>query len=782
MQGKESQARDNDHLLRAEKGITGYLDSLEREGRLTGDYLAGARKNVFTYLKDWMTNPDIARLSPNVRRGLEAAIDGEKWYELVNAFARKVSFGTGGIRALMAFDRESIERFKKEGIDAPVLKGENTLNNVVLMRCAYGIARWFAEKGGRSRGAASKAVVGFDSRIQGRAFAEAISEVFLAEGMEVFLFDEPVPYPEVTFAVPTLGADVGLFISASHNDYRYNGFKLSGPNGAQIKLEQRNEIVDRINRTSFSDIRPVGLENLRERNDEALRRLHFLGGRDKSEAPEADYFGRDLIPMHDKYISQMKTFFMQEDLMVEGGPGEEMSIVFAAFNGAGRTTVPGLLEELGFKKIYPIQKLFNIDGLFPAFKWEPGEEQQPDPGDPRSAVIALDELAKEVKTHRKGAPGPAPIAWKDADLLIGTDPDADRCGVIVHPPKALAELIGEDRGPRYGADHMLVPADDLWTLVMWYRLNLMKDRVDLGDAFIALSHTTSDSLTDLARSHGLGVLKTWVGFAWLSTGVRQAWKGEVPLGISEGRLDESREKCDLVYCDTTMMRESHRLNLATMEQSNGFSILGSPPPGERDMGVGGHVLDKDGTLAAVLVAEIACHAKGQGTDLLSLLARHIYCDESVGVYVNYYEPDPLDGEYPGLEGDTKKKSILNKAEILYERANRGEAMLGLRKVTSARKYWTGKYDAINGIGFPDEGLRFYLEDSNTHREDKRNHVTIRPSGTTNSLRFHVQLHAGTAQSEEDGWERRMSHEAEAKAIIDDVRAIIGAPRAEGVRY
>src|SRR5690606_14315106 len=134
-------------------------------------------------------------------------------------------------------------------------------------------------------------------------------------------------------------------------------------------------------------------------------------------------------------------------------------------------------------------------------------------------------------------------------------------------------------------------------------------------------------------------------------------------------------------------------------QSNGFSILGGPPAGfpqsDRALGSGGHVRDKDGTFATLLTTEVAAYAKEQGTDLLSLLARHIYADPDIGLFVNYYEPDPFDGEYPGLAGDSKKKAILDKCIDLYERALGGDVAIAGRDVTDTRYYWTGKYDAAN---------------------------------------------------------------------------------------
>jgi phosphomannomutase len=218
--------------------------------------------------------------------------------------------------------------------------------------------------------------------------------------------------------------------------------------------------------------------------------------------------------------------------------------------------------------------------------------------------------------------------------------------------------------------------------------------------------------------------------------------------------------------------------VAALEQSNGFSILGAPPRGfpasDRSMGEGGHVRDKDGTFAALLVTELAAYAKGRGEDLLTLLADRIYADPAIGLFVNYYEPDPLDGEYPGLAGDAKKKAILDVCGELYEEANGKGIVLGGREATSAEIYWTGKYDQGNWEGFPDEGLRFFFS-------GEEDHLTVRPSGTGNSLRFHVQLKGGHA-SPPMAWAKRLELEREAKAIVDDLRERVGAPRVSGQAY
>ncbi len=753
----------------AEAGIKALLSEMLAAGKLTPEFHDVTLGNVLTYLNEWLDDPDLDRLSPNLKRGLLDAIAGERWIDLVNAFARRTSFGTGGIRALMSFDRDSIVRMKEEGLDPAVLKGEKTINNIVLMRAARGIAAWMNDHYRDAPGGARKAVVGCDSRIRGLDLAKCIAEVFLAEGLEVYLFDDPMPYPEITYGIPWIDADIGVFISASHNDYRYNGFKLSGPSGAQISKTHRDAILERINETTFDKIKTTPFEVLAKAGDPAMERLHFLGG---AEPLPRDYFGREssLLDVHQAYADQLASFFMDQSLLGADGFASELKIIFSAFNGAGRSTVPRLLKGMGFVNHYSIQSLFNIDGLFPAFKSDPGEEQQPDPGDPRAAEIALNELAKEADSGAADY-----ISWQDADIMVGTDPDADRCGVIVKPPESLAKLLTDHPSPRYGPEHMLIPADDMWGLILWYRLMKGGER-DHSDEFIALSHTTSDVIADICRKHGLGVVKTWVGFAWLSTSVMRAWEGTVPAGIREGRASADQKYVDMVFHDTSDMNDGHKVNFATLEQSNGFSILGAPPVHDRALGVGGHVRDKDGTLAAILTTEIAAYAKREGTDILSLLVDHVYSDPDIGLYVNYYEPDPLDGEYPGVEGDTKKKGILAKTQALYDAVAGGDVTVGGRKVTHVSEYWTGKYDNdVNGKHFVDEGYRFFFgKDSD--------HLTIRPSGTTNSLRFHVQIHGGTVSDPDAAWKLRLSLEKEAKGIVDDIRDKIGAPRVEGAIF
>ena len=200
----------SDVIEQASQGLSAHFDEMERSGRLRPDDLAEARRSVLPHLKAWLQDPAVDRLSPRLKPALVEAVRAGRWDGLVNAFIREVRFGTGGIRALMGFDKESIVALQEcADLDAPILRGPNTINNIVVLKAAHGVGRFLAERPERWSQEMPTAVVGFDSRTKGGHFARAVTEMLLADGLSVYLFDEAVPYPEVTFAIPHLRADVG---------------------------------------------------------------------------------------------------------------------------------------------------------------------------------------------------------------------------------------------------------------------------------------------------------------------------------------------------------------------------------------------------------------------------------------------------------------------------------------------------------------------------------------------------------------------------------------------
>lgn len=732
------------------QGLSDYLKRELAEKRIDQGYYEVAKKNVIPNLKSWLQDPYSKRFSQNLEMGIRDAILQERWAEIAEAFVQNIQFGTGGIRGKMGFNRDSIQALKdlekEEGVDARILRGPNTFNDKVLLLNSVGIARYAQEKG------LSKIVIGYDSRIQGQSFAFLIAQLFLSYGLTVYFFDEACPYPEVIFAVTQQKADIGITISASHNDYRYNGYKLSCGNGSQFDLEERNYIYENYIKTAKTN--QIQLKDLGEAGEEQLQ---FLGGGEP--LPGFNYFGRAnrLTDMHTQHVEHVKSFLLRKELVVNQKQSQHpLSIGYCAFHGAGRRAVPRILQELGFspQKIKRIKQLDELDGMFPCFCSDRGKEQQPDPGDPRAADIAVEAFKQEY-----------PGEFEGLDVLIGTDPDADRCGLIIKVPEEQRHLYG-------GKNYMLLPADDAWALVIWYRLNWEVETYGAiqnpEKKFIVQSHTTCDSLVKLVHKYGLGVIKSWVGFAMLASSVEMIWNGESLPALQEGKRQPEDPLCHPILYEWQDMDNKRSINVAAMEQSNGFSILGGPPKDKFSMGERGHVRDKDGTFAALLLAEIAAYAKEKKTTLFQLLDEKIFLDPDIGLFINYYEPSPMDGEYEGLAGYTQKKNILMKAMDLHQKVLlQKDITLGNMPILSSCTYLTGKYDTQNWPGFPDEGIRFYFD------EERLNYLTIRPSGTSNALRFHAQLHAEDV-TRQNLIEKKYDLQCRAKKMVAEIRQILGA--------
>lgn len=777
-------------LDQAEQGVNAYLDAEKKNIR--EEIYRSAKENVVKKLSEWLTDPYIPKFSPNYHEGVKHAISQKRWKDIIDAYMDDISFGTGGIRGLAAFAtpewQEELQRLANEGIGAPILKGPNTINEVVLLLKSAGVAKYARERGLKS------IVIGYDSRIHGREFAEIIVKAFLAEGLKVYLFDETCPFPELTFAVPDLGADLGILISASHNDKRYNGYKLTERTGAQFEKKERDWLYfNFIAKASTKDIR------LTDFPEAPSEQLVFLGGDKPLQG--GNYYGREksLVNMHERHSNHIKNFILDRELMRRFAPS--LKVGYSAYHGAGRKAVPKLLQDFSFtpENIKIVHALHELDGLFPCFVLE----QQPDPGDTVAAEIAIEEFKHEYGEK----------VFRELDFFIGTDPDADRTGLMVKVPEKqrphytklmqkppfLLKLLKE-RIPNYKErtdfSWHLLDADNAWTILLWYRL--MKEAEqnggvvpDAGKKFFVQSHTTTDAMVRLVRKYGLGVIKTWVGFAMISTAIRRIWEGTqlgaelaqwnaqpaiVGTGSSEkdqGQKIFAEQNHPFLYEVIDMDGKPRSYNFAALEQSNGFSILGPKPAAGQVWAPGGHVRDKDGTFAAILLAEVQTYAKSLGKTLIELIDEKIYLDPDVGLFFGYYEPEPYWGQFEGPAGMSKKISLLMEVENLRQAFEQGQTVeFAGMKVKSLESYRTGKYDTrhrwklhadLNYFnGFPDEGIRFYFD------EAKLNHLTVRPSGTSECLRFHCQIKPDNVTAD-NLCDKKVEVYETAVAIVKDVR-------------
>ncbi|MGB5108114.1 MAG: hypothetical protein WBP29_02355 [Candidatus Zixiibacteriota bacterium] len=693
---------------------------------------------VFANLNRWMESPDIDRISPNTKRGILSALFANRWPDINECFFTEVEFGTGGIRGRAVISDWELELLRDEGIAAPFLRGPNTINDVVLLQKSAAIAKFANMRGFKSL------VIGFDSRIRGRDFAKIIAELFISYGLKVYLFDDVVPYPEVTFAIPTMHADMGILLSASHNDRRYNGYKLSCGNGSQFSVAERRMILnDYIAKTGFDEIRRADLATAN--NDQ----LVFLGGAKRIKGIEYYSYIGELVNIHKQHEKQITSFLLDKKLLKK--EAKHLHLGYCAYNGAGRDAVPRLIKSLDIKKLDCISSMQPVDGMFPAFddlKSPKGKKvyQQPDPGDKFAALKAVSEFVKEYGKDKFGK----------LDALIGTDPDADRVGVVVPVPKSQRPIYG-------GEDNVLLDADTAWAILLWYRMEKMKHaKSDFSKFFLVQSHTTTDVITLLCEKYGIAWIKTWVGFAQLSTAVQRVWDGD-PI---------SKDIYWTIY-DFKGLTPQSTFNLAALEQSNGFSILGGAPKDAMSMGKDGHVRDKDGIFAAILFLEVLAYAKTQKKSVLDLVNEKLYLDSNIGLIRTGYRPAPVFGQYEGIEGRSTKMKVIHKAEEMMDRIKNG-GKVKFAGLTSSKfeVYKTGKYDVQHGytkgfnqddpatFGFPDEGIRFFFGDYYSH-------LTIRPSGTSQSLRFHIQLRDKSVKKG-DLLKKRIAMEQRITAIFEDV--------------
>ena len=289
----------------------------------------------------------------------------------MNAFRQYLSFGTGGIRGMMAYDMDSIKRIKKEGIDAPIVKGPNTINNILLLLTSAGVAKYGLDQGFK------KIVIGYDSRIKGFEFAKLVAELFLGYGYIVYLFDSPCPYPEVTFAIPNhlVKADFGILISASHNDYRYNGYKLSCCNGSQFDAKERDVIYNQyikvlLNNSDFAKSTAEIMKQIPLLKADSDK-LWFLGGDKLVDGFDYGKFQNNLINMHEEHRKHITSFVINKDLIAH----QASSANAIKYRLLCMFMVPDILlfqdylQNPVFKEPYSVTKNFlnELNGMLPIF-------------------------------------------------------------------------------------------------------------------------------------------------------------------------------------------------------------------------------------------------------------------------------------------------------------------------------------------------------------------------------------------------------------------------------
>ncbi len=434
--------------------------------------------------------------------------------------------------------------FGTAGLRGVIGAGTNRMNKYVVRRASQGLANYILKQGGADKGVA----IAFDSRHMSPEFADETARCLAANGIKAYIFDALRPTPELSFAVRKLGCIAGVNITASHNPAKYNGYKVYWEDGAQFTPPHDKAVMESV--LSISDYSKC----LTMQKDEAVKQGLYIS------------IGREI---DDAYIEEIKKTIIDKEALSKGA--DQISIVYTPLNGTGHVPVRRILSELGFTKVYEVKEQADPDGDFPTV-------QYPNPESKEAFKLAL-ELAEEKK----------------ADIVLATDPDADRLGVYV-----------KDKNGEYHA----LTGNMSGSLLCEYVLSRKKE---LGlipdDAFTVESIVSTDMIKAVSAYYGVSTIEVLTGFKWIG---REILKSE-----TEGR--------------------GHYM--FGMEESYGCLI-------------GTYARDKDAVSAATSLCEAAAFYKLKGKTLYDVL------NEMYDRYGYYYESlDTVTLE--GVEGLNRINSIMN---------------------------------------------------------------------------------------------------------------------------
>ena len=449
-------------------------------------------------------------------------------------------------------EKEIEDRFYKElefgtaGLRGVMGAGTNRMNKYTVGKATQGLANYILEKGTESKGVA----ISYDSRNNSKEFAMQTALILNANGIKTYLFENLRPVPELSFAVRNLGCTAGVMITASHNPAKYNGYKVYWDDGAQIISPVDKQIIEKVrNIESFSEIKTISEE----------------------EAKNKGLFNTLGKEMDDKYLDVLKKSILNPEIIEQ--VGKDLKIVYTPFHGTGNTVAKRLLNEIGFKNVYVVPEQAEPDGDFPTVAY-------PNPEDKNAFKMALD-LAKE----------------KDADLVLATDPDADRLGIYSKDDKT--------------GEYMEYTGNMSGLLIADYRISQMKEKGILPkNGMIVTTIVSSELAKAIANNYNLECVEVLTGFKYI---------GAV--------MKEAETKKDKTY-------------LFGFEESYGCLI-------------GDYARDKDGIAAVMSLCEAASYYKSKGKTLWEAM-------QDIFEKYGYYKESQVSITLEGADGAKKIKEMMDK--------------------------------------------------------------------------------------------------------------------------
>lgn len=419
------------------------------------------------------------------RSAVEAMINNDDKADLIESFYKDLEFGTGGLRGIMG-------------------AGSNRMNIYTVGMATQGFANYlkinFKDKEQIS------VVVCHDCRNNSRLFAETVANIFSANGIKVYLFDDLRPTPECSFAIRYLKAQAGVNITASHNPREYNGYKAYWDDGAQVLAPHDKGIIDEVNKVKVEDVKFEG--------NKALIQI----------------IGEDVDKV---YLEQVKTISIDPQVIKNQ---HDLKIVYTPLHGAGRVMIPRALTSWGFDNVHCVKEQMVKDGNFPTV-------DRPNPEIAEALTLGL----RDAKAL-------------DADILMASDPDADRVGM------ACKNSDGE---------WVLINGNQTCLIFLWY---IITNRQAVGKMkptdFIVKTIVTTEVIRKIAEKQHVEMRDCYTGFKWIAR----------EIALSEGKQQY----------------------IGGGEESYGFLA--------EDF-----VRDKDAVSACALLAEICAYAKDHGKTLYDIL-------------------------------------------------------------------------------------------------------------------------------------------------------------------
>ena len=364
---------------------------------------------------------------------VKAMLDADDKTPLIDAFYRDLEFGTGGLRGIMG-------------------AGSNRMNIYTVGAATQGLANYLKEAF-KDEPQISVAV-GHDVRNNSRKFAEIVADIFSANGIKVYLFDDFRPTPELSFAIRHFGCQSGVNITASHNPKEYNGYKAYWSDGAQIIAPHDVNIIDHVGK----------IKNVSE--------IKFKGNPDLIQI-----VGRDVDEV---FLSEIKKLSLSPDLIAKY---HDLKIVYTPIHGTGVKLIPESLRNYGFTNIINVPEQDVTSGDFPTV-------ESPNPENPPAMAMAIAK-AKEV----------------GADLVMASDPDADRVGCVIR----------DSRG-----EYVLLNGNQIVMILLNY---LMTRNAELGrltgNEYIVKTIVTTETIKRIADENNIRMFDCYTGFKWIAAVIRE---------------------------------------------------------------------------------------------------------------------------------------------------------------------------------------------------------------------------------------------------------------------